>query len=181
MITSNPLQQIVTCLDRFSFFNLNFVILYNLSCNAFLFTFLRLFQIVWWIRYLNWFRPTHFKPDQAEGRERERWPKYGPSQYIQHIWAELSSWSSDTNMWCGCLLSGVSPFPWFSPDLLRSEYVMIYWDWLWLSQLPALSNAQRAMSCIKLSSVTDLSSPVRSNNSAELIRHEHNLGFLGFS
>ena len=122
MITSNPLQQIVTCLDRFSFFNLNFVILYNLSCNAFLFTFLRLFQIVWWIRYLNWFRPTHFKPDQAEGRERERWPKYGPSQYIQHIWAELSSWSSDTNMWCGCLLSGV----WCLP--LPSDSHLICWD-----------------------------------------------------
>ena len=48
--------------------------------------------------------------------------------------------------------------------------------------LPATSPcAQRVMSCIKLSSVTDLSSPVRPNNSSELIRHEHNPGFLSFA
>ena len=60
---------------------------------AFLFTFLQSFQIVWWIRYLNWFRPPHAgQPRQKE----ERRPKYGLSQYT-HIWAGLQPLCPDTN------------------------------------------------------------------------------------
>ena len=200
---------------------------------AFLFTFLQSFQIVWWIRYLNWFRPPHAgQPRQKE----ERRPKYGLSQYT-HIWAGLQPLCPDTNTEKNETqgnLPGTSPSPlltghpisnidfWTEMSRLHISFfsVNLYFNWKgfrlfqvekgflwwlnhcippvivficvsWVSHLMwwcydqlrlvvTLSatwslSAQRGVSCIKLSSVTDLSSRVRPNNSSELIRHERNV------